>query len=64
MRVCQFRHFGTGLASGGFHQIGSKIKFRKSRGGCQTGVARRMRFQHKMSLKAQDEPEGGFFGGA
>ena len=38
MRVCQFRHFGTGLASGGFHQIGSKIKFRKSRGGCQTGL--------------------------
>jgi len=27
-------------------------------------VARRMRFQHKMSLNAQDEPEGGFFSGA
>jgi hypothetical protein len=34
MRVCQFRHFGTGIASG-FRQIDSKFESRKSRTGCQ-----------------------------
>ena len=34
MRVCQFRHFGTVLASG-LNQSGSKFEFRKSEGRCQ-----------------------------
>ena len=29
MRVCQFRHFGTGHKSGFLSQIGSKFKSRK-----------------------------------
>ena len=34
MRVCQFRHFGTGIASGK-SQIGSRFECRKCGGGCQ-----------------------------
>jgi hypothetical protein len=34
MRVCQFRHFGTGIASGA-NQIGSKFESRKSGAACQ-----------------------------
>ena len=35
MRVCQFRHFGTGYKSSAVRQTGSNYKSRKSRGLCQ-----------------------------
>ena len=41
MRVCQFRHFGTGIASG-VNQIGSKTEFRKCGAGCQIRQAAKL----------------------
>jgi hypothetical protein len=54
MRVCQFRHFGTGIASG-INQIGSKFESRKMDPKCQ-GTARPIEVRRilKISRKSVD----------